>query len=53
MFPPVDVDAWVCEPKSWLESGELRVHCTAPAGSTDLINSLRAAPEVQSAEAAK
>jgi len=53
MFPPLDVDAWVCEPKSWLESGELRMHCTAPAGSTGLINSLRAAPEVLSADPAK
>lgn len=52
MFPPVDVGAWVCEPRSWNEKREAHLHCTAPAGSGDLLTALKQMPEVVSAEAA-
>jgi hypothetical protein len=52
MLPPVDAGGWVCEPKSWGETSHVRVHCTAPAGSTDLIGELKKLPEVVTAEPA-
>jgi len=53
MFPPVDVGAWVCEPKSWNDQRMALLHCVAPAGTKGLIATLQEMPEVVSAEPAK
>ena len=50
MFPPVDVGAWVCEPKSWNDKGEAHLKCTAPPARRILIPALKEMPEVVSAE---
>jgi hypothetical protein len=52
-FPPVNVGAWTCEPKSFDESRVARLHCTAPAGSTGLLAELKNMEEVESVEPAK
>ena len=50
MFPPVDVGAWLCEPRSWNDKGQVRLHCTAPAGTSGLQAALKDDPSVADVE---